>query len=75
MVILAILTAFVMALHIWIAEPNVTARVSFVKGLMFGAVYGSYDIEAETGELVKVSHYQMSFGFTILTLEWYNEHK
>ena len=64
-----------MALHIWIAEPNVTARVSFVKGLMFGAVYGSYDIEVEDGEMVKAAHYQMSIGFLILTLEWYNEYK
>ena len=75
MVILIILTAVVMALHIWIAEPNVMARVSFVKGLMFGAVYGSYDIEAEDGEAVRAAHYQLSFGFVILTLEWYNEYK
>ena len=75
MVILAILTVIAMAVHIWVAEPNAMIRVSFVKGLMFGAVYGSYDIEAETGELIKASHYQMSFGFIILTLEWYNEYK
>jgi len=75
MVVLIILTAFVMALHIWIAEPNVTVRFSFVKGLMFGAVYGSYDIETEDEELVKASHYQISLGFIILTLEWYNEYK
>jgi hypothetical protein len=75
MVILAIITAFVMALHIWFAEPNVTVRVSFVKGLMFGAVYGSYDIETEDSDLIKASHYQISFAFIILTLEWYNEYE
>ena len=74
MVILIILTIITMALHIWIAEPNAMIRVSFVKGLMFGAVYGSYNVENEDS-LVKASHYQISFGFIILTIEWYNEYK
>ena len=75
MVILAISVALVMAVHIWIAEPNVSVKISIVKGLMFGAVYGSYDIETEDSDLIKASHYQMSIAFIILTLEWYNEYK
>ena len=74
MVILIILTIIAMAIHIWMAEPNAMIRLSFVKGLMFGAVYGSYDMEKDN-RLIKASHYQMSFAFVILTIEWYNEHE
>lgn len=74
MVILIILTIIAMAVHIWLAEPNATIRLSLVKGLMFGAVYGSYNLESED-TLVKASHYQMSLGFIILTIEWYNEYE
>lgn len=75
MVILAVIIAMVAALHIWLAEPNTRVTVSLVKGLVFGFVFGSYDLEGDEGEKVKASHYQMSFAFIIITLEWYNEYK
>lgn len=75
MVTIAILAALVAALHIWIAEPNTRITVSLVKGLMFGFVFGSYDLYGEDKKKVKASHYQMSFAFIIITLEWYNEYE
>ena len=75
MVGIAILVALVAALHIWLAEPNTKITISIVKGLMFGFVFGSYDVDGDEGEKVKVSHYQMSFAFIIITLEWFNEYE
>lgn len=75
MVTIAILVALVSALHIWLAEPNTRITVSLFKGFMFGFAFGSYDLEGDEGERVKASHYQMSFAFLMITLEWYNEYE
>lgn len=72
MVILLILLAFALMFTIWILEKNASIAISLVKGLIFGAVFGSYsDDENE----VSVSHYQIGIGFIILTLNWYNDYE
>lgn len=72
MVVLLILLAFALMFVIWMLEKNATIKISLVKGLIFGAVFGSYsDDENE----VSVSHYQIGIGFIMLTLNWYNEYE
>ena len=69
MLVLGIIIALIAALHIWLSEPNVMVQIVIAKGLMFGFVFGSREIE----EGVTAHHYQLCFLCLILTLEWYED--
>jgi hydrogenase/urease accessory protein HupE len=69
MITLGILILAFLAVYVYQTNDNAAIRVSFVKGLMFGFVFG----EAELEEGVTCYHYQLGFAFVILTIDWYVE--
>lgn len=69
MLTLGILILAFLAVYVYQTNENAAIRVSFVKGLMFGFVFG----EAEVEEGVMNYHYQLGFAFVILTIDWYVE--
>ena len=69
MLTLGILILAFLAVYLYQTNENAAVRVSFVKGLMFGFVFG----EAELEEGVTGYHYQLGIAFVILTIDWYVE--
>lgn len=69
MLTLGILILAFLAVYVYQTNENAAIRLSFVKGLMFGFVFG----EAELEEGVIGYHYQLGFAFVILTIDWYVE--
>lgn len=69
MLTLGILILVFLAVYIYQTNENAAVRVSFVKGLMFGFVFG--EVEIEKG--VIGYHYQLGLAFVILTIDWYVE--
>jgi hydrogenase/urease accessory protein HupE len=69
MLILGILMLVFLAVYVYQTNESAAVRVSFVKGLMFGFVFGEVEVE----EGVTGYHYQLGFAFVILTIDWYVE--
>ena len=69
MLILGILILVFLAVYVYQTNESAAVRVSFVKGLMFGFVFGEVEVE----EGVTGYHYQLGFAFVILTIDWYVE--